>query len=87
MNENQEQKQWLVVKNDENKRKPYKAIGLCFVTTTNRDEEYALHYTVWITKTLHIFSLNTKDISKTASIYPNYKYSTSRLLHKNTLTG
>ena len=43
MNENQKQKQWLVVKNDENKRKPYKATGLCFVTTTNRDEEYALH--------------------------------------------
>ena len=43
MNENQELKKWLVVKNDDNKHKPYKATGLCFVTTIDRDEEYALH--------------------------------------------
>ena len=37
-----ETKQWLVVKNDEFKRKPYKANPLCLVTTNDNDEEYSL---------------------------------------------
>ena len=35
-----ETNQWLVVKNDEFKFKPYKANPLCLVITNDNDEEY-----------------------------------------------
>ena len=37
-----ETNQWLVVKNDEFKFKPYKANPLCLVITNDNDEEYSL---------------------------------------------
>ena len=37
------QQKWLVVKNDELKKKPYKANGFCFVTTNGQEDEYTLH--------------------------------------------